>query len=332
MTENNNSNMKSIIVTSIVFFCLMLLGSADNILLLLLLFGSIPIAYIYMLKGHKISFIYLIISILVLYFSSGSFKVSIIISLTIFVAGLLLGYCLKEKKDLIETLILTSAGYIIPLLLSIFTYNYIEDENQIQKYILQPMHSFIASLERDIITVLNETNGKYPFTVSEIESQMELLEYSLKILVPGIIIVIIAYVSIISIYSVVNLIRKKGFSLDNIPRFSMLKAPKIMVIILIITWIIMLTSQKDIFNAAMANMNFIIYSIILLYGISLLEFYIITRTTLNLPFRLLIYIGGFFVFIPIQFVLPFINPIRILIFIAIIDSLLDFRKISQPEE
>ncbi len=160
----------------------------------------------------------------------------------------------------------------------------------------------------------------------ELIKTMNLLESTYKnilVALPSIIMLISFVISYCSYYISVVLLRKSGQGIIYIPRFSRFKLPKDIIpgIIAMYSVVIFIyLFSLPYYQVILTNITFLVYSMIIIQGLSVIDFYML-KSNVKIYIRILLIL-----------ILSIIAPIGMLIsIIGIADTIFDLRRLRRPK-
>lgn len=160
----------------------------------------------------------------------------------------------------------------------------------------------------------------------ELIKTMNLLESTYKnilVALPAIIMLISFVISYCSYYVSVVLLRKSGQGIIYIPRFSRFKLPKDIIpgIIAMYSVVIFIyLFNLPYYQVILTNITFLVYSMIIIQGLSVIDFYML-KSNVKIYIRILLIL-----------ILSIIAPIGMLIsIIGIADTIFDLRRLRRPK-
>lgn len=160
----------------------------------------------------------------------------------------------------------------------------------------------------------------------ELIKTMNLLESTYKnilVALPSIIMLISFVISYCSYYISVVLLRKSGQGIIYIPRFSRFKLPKDIIpgIIAMYSVVIFIyLFSLPYYQVILTNITFLVYSMIIIQGLSVIDFYML-KSNVKIYIRILLIL-----------ILSIIAPIGMLIsIIGIVDTIFDLRRLRRPK-
>ncbi len=261
------------------------------------------------------------------------FAINLLISVTI--PGLAASYGFKKKWHFRELFLLIASAYLFSLLAVINIGTYIEGVNQVHKLIIDPAREIFTSFYHDFkdkILIL-ENSGIDTGRLDLIKRYINVndLMYMFKLIIPGIMIISSAFWGYITLMSIKAILKRRGYSMENLPEFHEMRVSRGTILIFITTFILLLFVKHLKVYAALVNINVILYFVFLVVGFSVVDFFF-RKTRIPGIIRIIIYIPVFLILLLVGLILPFLHPFSVLIIIAVADSTFDLRKLRSGEE
>lgn len=189
--------------------------------------------------------------------------------------------------------------------------------------------NIVSQMEESFKLIINTQTEIYKemgLSDFELIKTMNLLESTYKnilVALPSIIMIISLIISYCSYYTSVVLLRKSGQGIIYIPRFSKFKLPKNIIPGIIVMYsvvILIYLLNLPYYQVILTNITFLVYSMIIIQGLSVIDFYMI-KLNLRISIRIFLIL-----------ILAIIAPIGMFIsIIGIADTIFDFRRLRRPK-
>ena len=284
---------------------------------------GIPLAALYIRDGLTTAICATVCSVLIMFAVTGEIFTVLVFAFMYAVPGLVAGICIKKRYNFFYSIIYTAAAFLAGLIFELFLVNLFLGgvENM-----LNELFKGVQLVLEESMRIIAENNSALDVKAAA-KTLIDTFSYVAKMYFPSILIVsslLFAYI----MYSIASVILKKLklCSVVTIP-FYMLRAPKSMstaAILLYIAGIFM--NPESMVSAAFYNIIFVLYAFLAFCGFSFIDFKF--KNVVKKGFlRALIYIV-LFIFGGMIATLV----IRICIILGILDSSLNFRRISAIDE
>ena len=315
MDEENK--IKSGILESIVVICIMSIYITYGVYYLPLLIFLIPTAYTVLgiRNGIKYNIVSLLITLVIVQIllssSSGATLLIAFGPLT-----LALNYLIKSRKTKAQTVLISTASFLIPFVIIILLGGEIANVDFVEEAkIIFNQEFIVAQLEA------LEERGLTNHEILQARYAFEGAFNELLVLIPSLIMLFslaIAYINYaLSTYS----IRKMGYGTVPSGKFSRFKLPNNIILgvaIMVLTGYIFRFFEINYHQAFLLNVTFLILVMFLIQGLAVVD-YFLRKTRIKTFFRVIILI-----------LIVLIIPIgSLLFFIGILDSLFDIRKLRR---
>lgn len=282
-------------------------------------FSGIPIAVLYFKDGFKFAVLGIICSMLITMIITGNIIGVISLTIAYTVPGFIAGMCMKKKISFSNSVVYTSAAFLFGIIVEILIIKLFI--GGIDK-IFDEVFVMVEKTFSNALSSVTDVNLKNSLT-AEFSAAGEALKETFKLYFPSVLIItslIFAYFTYILTGFILK--RLKLTSRHIIP-FYMLRAPKSMCFAAIVLYFIRIfVTQGSVFDAAIANIILVIYTVLAICGFSFID-YKFKKIIKKGFLRLLIYFSVF-IFGGILSSLSF----YIFIVIGMFDSSMNFRRIS----
>jgi uncharacterized protein YybS (DUF2232 family) len=161
--------------------------------------------------------------------------------------------------------------------------------------------------------------------------KLAVIKDTVTYLVPGFLIISSAVFGFISLFLSKMVVCRIGYDYKYLPVFSELKVSRVTTGVFTISFLLFMFSDQTIFSAAIANIALILSIILMVCGISVMD-YFVKKAGIPGIVRVIIYIIGFSITTVLALIIPVLHPFYILIVLTLVDSALDLRKLSHKGE
>lgn len=287
---------------------------------------AVPIACLAARNNVKTVAVALVSVLIITVLTIGSLLSAISMCFMSVLPGAVAGFYLGKRSPFFTTLIATCVAVCIGWVLEIFLVDVFLPGNGINGVLGEITGSFneiVSSFTNRITT--EEMNG---IDIEKITKNLtQTMEHTFRLYFPSMVIVssmVIGYIIVMLCSFVLR--RTKIKDVKTVP-FSSLKAPRSMSTVAVISYlVIMLTGVESTLGAVLANVVFVLYTIIGVCGLSLCD-YKIRKKIKSAVVRIIIY---FLIFLFGGFFLNFI--LNGLVIAGILDSTYNFRRIDSESE
>ncbi|MBZ4646734.1 MAG: hypothetical protein PWR27_2496 [Petroclostridium sp.] len=288
--------------------------------------SAIPLVILTIKAGEKIAILSIAACYILIILLTGEIIVATTTLFSFCFAGLALGYGLKSKWEFNKLFIFSSGAYLVSLLATILLINNIEGINLIDKLIIEPVTEFFTQAEKDLNEVAKALGNNQVYA-----GGLTILKDIVGLLIPSFFIVsstLFGYITLILSKSILNRI---GYDYRYLPRFFELKVNRGTAVVFVLSFILSITINEVTISAALANITFILSVILMVCGLSVLDFFV-KKAGIPGYVRVIIYIIVFAITTLLGVVIPLLHPLNALIILALIDSTFDFRKLGHKGE
>lgn len=247
---------------------------------------------------------------------------------TLLVPGIIIGFCFKKKFNFNSTMLACLGFECILLLASFAVVKYVYKIN-----ITQTLRENLYFFYYEQVGTLTKLNPEFSQIVDTYQSE---IITAIHTIIPGIIpfvaIVLIVIETALKyclckIFNTKLMISDSNFS-DGFDKFNL---PSLTGIVTLICVCISLLSDSN--NTIMFATNVIMINLFLYYsvGISIIEFKLKEKNIVPIA-RVLIIVVTLIITIIFGLILPVVNLIYVFIFVGILDSIFDFRKLKNNKD
>ena len=280
--------------------------------------SGLPLAVLYIKEGLKPTLCAAFVSLCILFAFTGSILGIISMLLAYGVPGIVAGVCIKKKYNLYYSVIYTGCAFLVGILAEYMIINiFMGGLDKMFAEIFESVKSSMLEIGKTLST------GENKFDEKTINQAMSLMKETIRLYLPSMLII----ASLISGYLMFSfygwMLKKLRLTRISVPSFSMLRAPRGMVRVTLILYIISIfISDKSAFRAIVLNVVYVLYAILGICGLSLIDFKLSKRISKG-AVRILIY---FIILLFGGFLMPII--INICVIAGFLDSSANYRKIS----
>ena len=280
--------------------------------------SGLPLAVLYIKEGLKPTLCAAFVSLCILFAFTGSILGIISMFLAYGVPGIVAGVCIKKKYNLYYSVIYTGCAFLVGILAEYMIINiFMGGLDKMFAEIFESVKSSMLEIGKTLST------GENKFDEKTINQAMSLMKETIRLYLPSMLII----ASLISGYLMFSfygwMLKKLRLTRISVPSFSMLRAPRGMVRVTLILYIISIfISDKSAFRAIVLNVVYVLYAILGICGLSLIDFKLSKRISKG-AVRILIY---FIILLFGGFLMPII--INICVIAGFLDSSANYRKIS----
>lgn len=315
---DNNNKIKKGILESLIVISIMVVYAVYGIYFLPTLMIFIPLPFIILgVRNHIYNNIFslIIASIIIQLLLGSSYGASMVLLFA--PLSIAINYCIKYKKKNMETILISTAVFVLSFLLIISLGERITDINfteQIENVLSQSLNSQI-----EIFKELGVSNEELARLSESLEDQNK----TIMVRIPSLLIIISFLISYINIFLVSFALRKMGYGYVAEQRFSRFRLPNNIIPgigIMFLAAYIMQKLEVQYHGALLLNITFLAGFVFIVQGLAVLDFLMI-KARIKSIFRLFILAINIFV-------LP---TTTILFFIGVIDSIFDLRKLRMQK-
>lgn len=309
---NNN------LLESIVVICIMSIYIVYGVSYLPLLIFLIPVPFVVLgirngIKSNIVSLVFTLLIVQILLSSSSGAT----LLLSFGPLSFMLNYCIKNRKSMRETIILSTLSFIIPFVLIILIEGQIANIDILKQAELQLNQFLEVQME-----MLKEM-GKSSYEILQTKYELQSIYDELLVLTPSLMGIFCVFVAYVNLSVSAFLIRKMGYGVVSKIGFSRFRLPNNIVSgigIMLITGFIFRFLKVNYHQAFLFNISFLIGFIFLVQGLAVIDFFL-KRKNINVVLRIVI----------LAIVLMVIPIGSLLFFIGIFDSIFDIRKIRRKK-
>ena len=254
-------------------------------------------------------------------FGSGAMIEGLFLGLEIVLCAAGCIYALATRSSFYVGVWLSSAGFLIPSVMSLKTSADHSGVSIAQLITDEPMLFLKAQLE-----ALLSQSGISDF--SQIDSLISSVREMMMTIVPSVLLISAVVIGYIVMWCVCAQLRR--VSKGNIHSFSEIKIPKTMVIIMLVALGLYLINLPQEAEFVLLNIVVVFGAFCFFAGISFLDFYL-RRIVKNTILRVVVHFIIFMCASALTSISPFFNIAIVYAFIAMIDSFVNIRKIGQKK-
>lgn len=290
--------------------------------------SSVPMACLVIRRNIITSVISVIVCIALSIFITHSIVGAIEVACIMILPGFAAGVCFYKRTNFFVSLISVCSCVIAGMIFSIFMLNTATNGNGIKGIIEEVAAPFEQTL-KNIIS--NTYNGIQKISTEELSEAVAEIITQIKEMIlfyfPSAVLIIAVVFGYLQLMLCAFIVKKTRSGFPNIIPFNRMKAPKSMCYLTAVLFLMSLfMSQSSVVDAALMNVNIILYFIIGICGFSLID----DRVAQKIPggiFRVMIYIGA--VMLGGALIGFLLNG---LILVGMLDSMIDFRKLGKAGE
>ncbi|MBU5428331.1 YybS family protein [Tissierella pigra] len=313
---DNNDKIKKSITESIIVISIMALYIVYGIhfLPLLMLFIPLPFVVLGVRNNIYINGISMIISFIIAGLLLGVASNALLI--LIFVPlSLIINYCIIKRKTTMEIISASTLIFFLSIVMLMFLGVKISDLDLTKQ--LENDFTRILTVQIDMFRDMGMTNHE----ILQTKDLLETAYRSIIVLIPSMLGIISLIISSINVFLSSIILRKMGYGIVGAIGFSKFKLPKnIIPGILVMFMAAFIIKQLGIeyHDALLYNLTFLVSFAFLLQGLAVVDF-LLKKSKVRLVFRILI-IGIMILFIPMS---------SIILFLGILDTVFDTRKLRR---
>ena len=322
--------MLALIILIVVFN---IIGAAfPSLLFLSVLLCGVCMTLLVVRTNDQAGFFFLFIIYLFSFIFSKDVVLSTVVLFAFTLPGLAIGYGFKHKWHFEKMFIVSSGSYLITLILSILFLNTVEDTSQIDNFIQWIVGNFTDFVKQGEIYFdqmaqfigQNVPEGNI-FTL--MKGLIEQFEYMIRMTMPSFLIlvsIVYGYFTYVISKAVIKLM---GYDMEHLKSFNELRANKSMSAILVLSLALSMLVKNEVISAAFANISILLWTIFIFFGLSVIDYYV-KKAGIPGVLRVIIYLIVLSISLLLGAFIPVLHPTNFLVFIAIIDAVVDFRKLK----
>ena len=310
----NNDKMKKSILESLAVISVMVVYVAFGVQFIPILMLFIPLPFIILgVRNHIYNNIMGMVftSIIIQFLMGNTYGTSMVL---LFVPlSIVANYCLKYRKNSMESILISTAAFFLSFLLMIFLGQVVSDFNfskQIESILTQSINAQIEAIKE---------LGASTQEIATITEALEDQSRSILIRIPALLIAISFFTAYINVFIATFILRKMGHNYVPEQKFSTFKLPNNIVPgvgVMLLTAFFLNELKVQYHEALLMNITFLVGFIFIVQWLAVLD-YLMVKFRIKPIFRFIILILNIFVF-----------PISTLLFIiGVMDSIFDFRKL-----
>ena len=315
---DNNDKIKKSITESVVVISIMALYIVYGIHFLPLLMLFIPLPFIVLgvrnnIYTNGISMIvsFTIVGIL-LGFASNALLILVFVPLS-----LVINYCIIKRKTTMEIISISTITFFLCFVVLMFLGVKISDLDLTKQ--LESDFTKILTMQLDMLKDMEMTN----YEILQTKDLLEGAYRSIIVLIPSILGIMSLIVSSINVFLSSIILRKMGYGVVKPIEFSKFKLPKNVIPGIGVMFVAAFIIKKlgiEYHDALLYNLTFLVSFVFLIQGLAVVDF-LLKKSKVRLIFRILI-LGVIMVFIPMG---------SVILFLGILDSIFDTRKIRRAK-
>ncbi len=313
---DNNDKIKKSIVESIIVISIMVIYAVYGIHFIPSLMLLIPLPFIILgVRNHIYNNILsIVIASLIIQLLLGSTTGA---SLVLLFAPLsiAINYCIKYKKNNMETILISTVVFLISFLLIISLGEKVSDFNFTKS--LENFLSQSINMQLDIFKELGVSNEELLRIAESLEDQNK----TIMVRIPSFLIIISFLITYINIFFASIALRKMGYGYVNVQRFSRFKLPNNIIPgigIMFLAAYIMKSLEIQYHGALILNITFLAGFIFMVQGLAVVDFLLIKAKIKSILRFILLALN--------IFILP---TSTIMFLIGVADSIFDSRKLRR---
>ncbi len=259
-------------VVSALTVILVLMGTYVPVISMLAVFiCGLPLAYLAVKYNAKSAIIAFIVSLIILFIITGNIISVIINACVVMLPGFVAGCSIGRNKSYYNTFFAVSAAVLFGVIVNILMINaYTGSENGIAEM----LESTVNSAKNMLMPIVQEAENSGAAGISDaidsifVNTKIMILSYF-----PTILIIYSLSIGYLALASVIFFMKRMCIKDYEYVKFSMLKAPKSMSIVLVILMLVsLLSDDATIYTLALKNVTAVLAFILAVNGLSLLDF------------------------------------------------------------
>ncbi len=297
--------------------------------------SAVPITIVTVKMDERIAILSVLVSYVLLILLTGHVMTATTTILSFSFAGLTIGYGLKRRWGFRELFLSSSAAYLLSILAIIVLMNSVQGINVINELIVKPSNALFLEMggSMDEALQIAKENKMLTGDMSTIKEQFDVEELSntFQYMIPSFFIVMSALLGYLTLALSKNVLNKLKYDYKYIPDFSELKIAKETAVIFVVSFMLLMFINQMTIRAALINIIFILAIVLMFCGLATVDFFI-KRAGIPSIIRVMIYCVAFGLMTFLAMILPIFHPINMLIFVAVLDNIFDFRKLTHIGE
>ena len=311
--DNKEKKKKDIIQVGLVIFAMVLyIVYGVQILPPLILLIPVPFIVLGVKNGFSWNLLSIILTLLIVEIFLGD---TIGASLVIIFAplSLAINYCIEKRKNSKQTVLIATLFFLVPLLILLVLGMKIADIDLINQ--MDVIFTEYISIQTEALREIGLTNHKILEVVNNLESRYN----ELIMLIPSLISIFSMFIAYINYFFTGVVLRKMGYELIKRPRFSRFRLPNNFLLgvgVMLLSGFVFNWLDFQYSQSLLLNIIFLAGSMFIIQGLSVLDFLLI-KMNIKLVFRVIL-IALNLIFLPMG---------SIIIFVGLLDSVFDMRKL-----
>lgn len=225
-------------------------------------------------------------------------------------------YTLKGRKNSFIILVVSTIVFLVSVLLIIGIMKKVAGINIIKE--IEGLFTQILDYQTEMLRSTELSN----YEVLRIKDFLENAYDYIILIMPSIIIIFSLIIAHINYLLSIIFLRKLGYGVINVPRFSRFRLPNNILLgtgIMFLGAFVLMQLRLKYYQAVFINISVIVSFFFFIQGLSVVDF-VLVRKGANVILRLFLVIL-FTIVIPLGWIVPFIG---------VFDAILDFRKLKKP--
>lgn len=311
-------NIKKILIESILVISIMALYIVYGIHFLPLLIFLIPVPFVVLgiRNGFYSNIISIILTLLIAEIILGNTAGASLI--VIFgPLSIAINYCIKNRKNSKQTILISTISFLVPFVGLIVLEGKIANIDFIKQ--IEEVFNQTLTVQIDMFKEMGMTNHK----ILQAVNALEMAFTQIIVLIPSFLSIfsfLVAYIN----YFFTNIILKKiGYGFIVSQRFSRFKLPNnilLGVVVMFLTGFLFNWIGMEYSEALLVNLTFLVGVMFMVQGLAVLDFLLI-KMKIKLVFRIILIVMNI-LFIPIG---------SLIVFVGLLDSIFDMRKLRRPK-
>lgn len=311
-------NIKKILIESILVISIMALYIVYGIHFLPLLIFLIPVPFVVLgiRNGFYSNIISIILTLLIAEIILGNTAGASLI-VVFGPLSIAINYCIKNRKNSKQTILISTISFLVPFVGLIVLEGKIANIDFIKQ--IEEVFNQTLTVQIDMFKEMGMTNHK----ILQAVNALEMAFTQIIVLIPSFLSIfsfLVAYIN----YFFTNIILKKiGYGFIVSQRFSRFKLPNnilLGVVVMFLTGFLFNWIGMEYSEALLVNLTFLVGVMFMVQGLAVLDFLLI-KMKIKLVFRIILIVMNI-LFIPIG---------SLIVFVGLLDSIFDMRKLRRPK-
>lgn len=226
-----------------------------------------------------------------------------------------INYCIKKRKDSKQTVLISVISFLVPFMILLILGIKIADIDLISE--MDAAFTEYMAMQIDGLKEMGLTNHKILKIMDQVESGYN----EIIMLIPSLISVFSLFITYINYLLAGIVLRKMGYELIKRPRLSKFKLPSNVLLgvgIMLLAGFIFIWLDIQNSQALLLNITFLIGIMFMIQGLAVFDFFL-KKIKMKLVFRIILIVLSI-VFLPMG---------SLIIFLGILDSIFDMRKLRR---